>query len=32
MVEKSARYFRLTVHNFYSKGYICLYVYNKWFN
>ena len=32
MVEESARKFRLTVHNFYFKGYKCLYVYNKWLN
>ena len=32
MVEKSAIYFRLTVRNFYSNGYIFMYVDNKWFN
>ena len=30
--EESARNFRLTVNNFYSKGYICLYVCKKWLN
>ena len=30
MVEESARNFRLTVYSFYSKGYMCLYVYNNW--
>ena len=32
MVEKPARSFRLTVHNFCLKEYICLYGYNKWLN
>ena len=36
MVKESARNFRLTVHNFFSKGYTCLYVYvyvySKWLN